>query len=414
MTGDNERLFEIYQADFTYCEAVIKQHSKSFYTAFSQLPKRKAQSVYAIYAFCRQADDLIDLEGNIEGLDQLEQQLTDFEAGKVPNTPIWRALAVVFATFPMDLAPFYDMLNGQRKDISFTQPKDMKSLEDYCYYVAGSVGLMLLPLLTDQATKIAEPAKKLGEAMQLTNILRDVGEDYQMGRVYLPKEEMEKFQVTEETLENKATTPAFIALWESLAVQAEERYRQSFEMLPLIHKDCQLALTAAAFIYREQLEAIRKNHYQVFTRKNKISHFRKLQLLREVTSYLEKINRTSFNKKNAELLSIGINNISMIYDPDIIVVNSPLYRKLPVMIDYINNALSSRFTKEIIVRNTLLGEKAILFGGVAVIAQHFLNIRKLKFKECGTNLKISFATDSRINSGSRSNSFGNKPKFKKI
>ena len=293
MTGDNERLFEIYQADFTYCEAVIKQHSKSFYTAFSQLPKRKAQSVYAIYAFCRQADDLIDLEGNIEGLDQLEQQLTDFEAGKVPNTPIWRALAVVFATFPMDLAPFYDMLNGQRKDISFTQPKDMKALEDYCYYVAGSVGLMLLPLLTDQATKIAEPAKKLGEAMQLTNILRDIGEDYQMGRVYLPKEEMEKFQVTEETLENKATTPAFIALWESLAAQAEERYKQSFEMLPLIHKDCQLALTAAAFIYREQLEAIRKNHYQVFTRKNKISHFRKLQLLREVTSYLEKINRTS-------------------------------------------------------------------------------------------------------------------------
>ncbi len=119
-------------------------------------------------------------------------------------------------------------------------------------------------------------------------------------------------------------------------------------------------------------------------------------------------------KKNAELLSIGINNISMIYDPDIIVVNSPLYRKLPIMIDYINNALSSRFTKEIIVRNTLLGEKAILFGGVAVIAQHFLNIRKLKFKECGTNLKISFATDSRINGGSRSNSFGNKPKFTKI
>ena len=99
-------------------------------------------------------------------------------------------------------------------------------------------------------------------------------------------------------------------------------------------------------------------------------------------------------KKNAELLSIGINNISMIYDPDIIVVNSPLYRKLPIMIDYINNALSSRFTKEIIVRNTLLGKKAILFGGVAVIAQHFLNIRKLKFKKCGTNLKISFATDS--------------------
>ncbi len=84
-------------------------------------------------------------------------------------------------------------------------------------------------------------------------------------------------------------------------------------------------------------------------------------------------------KKNAELLSIGVNNISMMYDPDIIVINSPLYRKLPTMIDYINEALNSRFTKEIIVRNTLLGDKAILFGGVAVVAQHFLKIRKLKF-----------------------------------
>lgn len=293
MISENERLFEVYHADFAYCETVIKQHSKSFYTAFSQLPKRKAQSVYAIYAFCRRADDLIDLAGNVEGLDQLEQQLIDFGKGKVPNDPIWRALAVVFANFPIDLSPFYDMLNGQRKDISFEQPKDMMTLEVYCYYVAGSVGLMLLPLLTDQSSRIIEPAKKLGEAMQLTNILRDIGEDYQRGRVYLPKEEMEKFQVTEEALNNKSVTPAFIALWESLAVQAEEWYKQSFEMLPLIHKECQLALTSAAFIYREQLEVIRKNNYQVFTRKNKISHFRKLQLLREVTTYLEKINRTS-------------------------------------------------------------------------------------------------------------------------
>ncbi len=293
MTIDNDYLFEVYKEDFTYCESVIRQHSKSFYAAFSQLPKRKAQSVYAIYAFCRQADDLIDLEKDRNGLDQMEQQLAAFEAGHVPNEPIWRALAAVFANFPMDVAPFHDMINGQRKDISFEQPQDMKSLEEYCYYVAGSVGLMLLPLLSDQASKITEPAKKLGEAMQLTNILRDVGEDYRMGRIYLPKEEMIRFQVTDKTLKNQVTSPSFIALWESIADQAEEQYEQSFTMLPLIHKDCQLALTAAAFIYREQLAVIRKNHYQVFTKKNKVSHLRKLQLLGEVTSYLKKINRTS-------------------------------------------------------------------------------------------------------------------------
>lgn len=283
----NNDPFQEYQKDFAYCESIIKKNSKSFYLAFSQLPKRKAQSVYAVYAFCRRADDLIDRDNNQAGLRQLERQLLDFNEGKVPNDPVWRALSVVFDNFPMVTAPFFDMLTGQRKDADFKQPETRKDLEEYCYYVAGSVGLMLLPLLTERPADIVVPAKKLGEAMQLTNILRDVGEDYQMGRIYLTKEDMTRFGVATTMLKEKQAQTQLVALWESLAQQAENLYEESFEMFPLIIEDCRQALASAAFIYREQLNIVRKQHYSLFDNKNKVSHYRKVQLLKEVKSYLK-------------------------------------------------------------------------------------------------------------------------------
>lgn len=283
----NNDPFQEYQKDFAYCESIIKKNSKSFYLAFSQLPKRKAQSVYAVYAFCRRADDLIDRDNNQAGLRQLERQLLDFNEGKVPNDPVWRALSVVFDNFPMVTAPFFDMLTGQRKDADFKQPETRKDLEEYCYYVAGSVGLMLLPLLTERPADIVVPAKKLGEAMQLTNILRDVGEDYQMGRIYLTKEDMTRFGVATTMLKEKQAQTQLVALWESLAKQAENLYEESFEMFPLITEDCRQALASVAFIYREQLNIVRKQHYSLFDNKNKVSHYRKVQLLKEVKSYLK-------------------------------------------------------------------------------------------------------------------------------
>ena len=282
-----EELFKEHQEDFAYCEMIIKKYSKSFYLAFSQLPKQKAQSVYAVYAFCRRADDIIDQEHNEAGLDQLERQLLDFKEGNVPNEPIWRALSVVFANFPMDTAPFFDMIIGQRKDAHFKQPKTRRELEEYCYYVAGSVGLRLLPLLSTQPAEITSPAKKLGEAMQLTNILRDIGEDYQMGRIYLPEEDMITFGVTEAMIKEEKTSKQFITLWESFAQYAEKLYEESFTMLPLISEDCRQALTSAAYIYREQLNVVRNNYYSMINNKNRVSKTRKLQLLSEAKNYMK-------------------------------------------------------------------------------------------------------------------------------
>ncbi|OTN76021.1 hypothetical protein A5886_001097 [Enterococcus sp. 8G7_MSG3316] len=284
--------FDAYQQDFAYCEAIIKKHSKNFHTAFSQLPKDKARAVYAVYAFCRRADDAVDEYQDPELLAQMAQQLDVLKQAPSdqarlalysydsdPDHRIWRALALTFIQFDLDYQPFFDLLTGQAQDLSFEQPVTEADLATYSYYVAGSVGLMLLPILSSHAKEIQEPAKKLGEAMQRTNILRDIGEDLRMNRVYLPKETMLAFNLTQDDLSLGNQLDSFIDLWEYEARIAESLYEASFEMMPLIDQDCRESLMAAALIYKEILHVIRKQHYQVIHHKQVVPKQRKLQLL---------------------------------------------------------------------------------------------------------------------------------------
>lgn len=284
-----------HQTDFDHCETIIKHHSKSFYAAFSKLPEQKAKSVYAIYAFCRQADDLIDVEKNPEKLKEMKKQLEDFQRGAHPDEPMWRALAVVFDHYPLEIQAFFDMLEGQRRDVQFKQPETQADLEEYSYYVAGSVGLMLLPILSKNWKTIIEEAKELGKAMQITNILRDIGEDAAEGRIYLPKDRMLEYGVTQEMINEHKPTKAFIDLWEYEAQRAEDCYDKSFAMMPAIDEDCRGPLLAASYLYREILYAVRENNYQVFTQRNAVSKARKMWLLKSVHNDLKKIGR----QKNA-------------------------------------------------------------------------------------------------------------------
>lgn len=296
MINKESTLFERYKEDFAYCEQIIKKHSKSFYSAFSQLPPEKARSVFAVYAFCRQADDAIDRYQDIVKLNELEHGLRQMACGKVLDTPLWRALSVVFAKYDLQFQPFYDMLAGQRMDLNFQPPETEADLSSYSYSVAGSVGLMLLPILSSQAGKIQEPTKKLGEAMQRTNILRDIGEDLAMNRIYLPKETMQRFEITIQHLRQKKVTESFIQLWEFEALLAEKLYDEALSMMPQIDEDCQEALMAALLIYRELLTVIREKNYQVFLKKNAVSIQRKAFLLRSVKQQI-KTNRSENNAR---------------------------------------------------------------------------------------------------------------------
>ena len=135
------------QKDLDWCEALIQKNSSSFYRAFRNLSRERAQGVFAIYAFCRIADDAIDVDNNPKAVLDMAEQLEDFARGETPDEPKWRSLHWAFDTFPLEIEPFRDMLKGQLQDSEFQQPKNFKALLDYSYLVAGTVGLMLCPIL---------------------------------------------------------------------------------------------------------------------------------------------------------------------------------------------------------------------------------------------------------------------------
>ncbi|MCC5894663.1 MAG: phytoene/squalene synthase family protein [Alkalibacterium sp.] len=278
------------QQDYLYCEDIIKEHSKSFYFAFSKLPREKAQAVYAIYAFCRLADDSIDeaetSEEQAQALTFLINELNRFEEGREADHPIWRALRDVFNRYDMSIQPFYDQLEGQAMDYKFEQPCTMAEVEDYSYYVAGSVGLMLLPIIaTENHRELAEPAISLGVAMQLTNILRDIGEDYKkINRIYLPVELMKKLNYSVDDLAKDTINDEFIAIWESIAIRAEQRYLDFTNALHLFDKDSQFPVALSSRVYAGILDAVRQNNYDCFSKKNKTSFLKKMCILREVKS----------------------------------------------------------------------------------------------------------------------------------
>ena len=280
------------QEDYLYCEKVIKKHSKSFYYAFSKLPKEKAQAIYAIYTFCRYADDTVDtIENSVQqrlNITQLENELIEFENGNAVDTPMWRALADVFDRFDMDIEPFYDQLKGQRMDIDFVSPETLEDLEEYSYYVAGTVGLMLLPIIAkENKEKAKKSAVSLGVAMQITNILRDVGEDWKENkRIYLPDSILSREKFTKEDLINSHVSDSFISIWENLAYRAEALYDSFRKEIRLFDKESQLPVLVSADVYRGILNAVRRNQYDCLQTKNYVSPMEMNKIQREAKRFL--------------------------------------------------------------------------------------------------------------------------------
>lgn len=269
-------LTEQLKDDFLYCEEIIKKHSKSFYYAFSKLPPEKANAIYAIYAFCRIADDYVDEsashEEKFEKISQLQIELDLFSENQEVNHPLWRALRYTFTQFELELEPFYDQLKGQFMDLNFTPPKTMTELEVYSYYVAGSVGLMILPIIaTESWMKLKKSAIDLGIAMQLTNILRDVGEDYfENKRVYLPQNLVSVYYSLED-LNAGIISDSFTQMWEIIANRAELLYQQFFASVEKFDHDSQTAVALSAYLYKEILDAVRNANYDCLSKKNYVT-----------------------------------------------------------------------------------------------------------------------------------------------
>ena len=274
--------------DYKKCEEIIKKNSTTFYKSFKNLSESKRNAVYAIYAFCRIADDIVDVEKDANKLNDFYQELELFKNNKEIDTYLWRSLRDVFNNYKMDIKPFLEMIEGQRYDLNFKEFKTIEELDKYCYLVAGTVGLMLLPIISNSSDKTKISAINLGKAMQYTNILRDIDNDLNRGRIYLPLELFNKYNYTKEDLSKKIINKDFILLWEDLAEKAETLYKDVLDNINIYDEDARFAIILSINYYQAILNEIRKNNYNVFKGKIYVNKVKKLKLFMQSKYFLYK------------------------------------------------------------------------------------------------------------------------------
>ena len=269
-----------------YCEDIIKKNSLTFYKAFSKIEnKKQRQAIYVVYAFCRYADDLIDEHQDIKGLNQLEEELHAFKNKKKTSLLVFKALRIIVDQFygeNYDYQPYFEMIQGQRMDVTITSYETMDDVLSYCYYVASSVGLMLLPILApSKHQELKEFAIQLGYAMQITNFLRDVGEDYLKGRIYIPQETLKKYQVNIEYEFKNGPTESFKTLFNALASQARQYYQYAYDHIDAFSQDVRKPLLYAAKLYEAILDECMTD-YDVLTKKHFVSNDKKIKIIKSL------------------------------------------------------------------------------------------------------------------------------------
>lgn len=272
------------QEAYQSCRQVITHYSTSFYWGTRLFPNPKRQNMWAIYCWCRRTDELVD--SNPQGqrptlqlLDQWEYQLEKTFAGH-PATPEDAALAYTASQYPLTLEPFRDMVAGMRMDLTQTRYQTFEELLTYCYRVAGTVGVMtsaVMGFVPEQDG--TQEAIALGIAMQLTNILRDVGEDARRGRIYIPLEDLERFKYRERDLLNEVLDERWIALMRFQIARNREYYRKAESGIRKLQPDSRWPVWASLLFYRSILDVVEANGYQNFSKRAYVSDLRKLATL---------------------------------------------------------------------------------------------------------------------------------------
>lgn len=268
---------------YEYCRQVTRRASKTFYWGSAFLPPAKRRAVWAIYALCRTVDDIVDeaacsasprighLQGVVapaQSLDYWRRSLERIYQGDGDDThPIHYAWMDMLTRYPVPLQATMDLLDGVEMDLTRSRYQSFDDLYAYCYRVAGTVGLLTSPIFGYRCDEALTHAVELGVALQLTNILRDIGEDARRNRIYLPQEEMQHFGYSEAELMAGTVNEAFCELLRFQITRAEEYYLRAQPGIALLNQDCRLAVSLSGTLYHTILERIRLNEYNVFTRR---------------------------------------------------------------------------------------------------------------------------------------------------
>ena len=268
---------------YEYCRLITAEYAKTFYLGTLLMPKEKRKAIWAIYAWCRNTDELVDGAGAALTTDSTlidwEQKLkSTFEGIPIDNADV--ALADAIHNFPIEIQPFQDMIAGQKMDLYRNRYDSFDELKLYCYRVAGTVGLMSNAVLGvkkgfsgvpwERRQRFYNPEKEaisLGIAMQLTNILRDIGEDAQRDRIYLPLEDLAAFGYSEKDLFLGVNDDRWKALMRFQIKRAREYYRQAEQGIRYLIRDSHLPVWTSLMLYQGILDAIEANDYDVFTKR---------------------------------------------------------------------------------------------------------------------------------------------------
>ena len=261
---------------FGYCRRVTRQRARNFYYSFVLLRRAEHDAMCAIYAFMRYCDDLSDEPGTGPGQAKasIDRWRADLEAaleGRVSGHPVWPAFRSVVERCRIPHGYFRDMIDGVASDL---EPREFQSFGDlyaYCYRVASVAGLAVIHILGFESPQALDLAEKCGVAFQLTNILRDVREDAERGRVYLPAEDLQRFGVSREEVLNGRESEAFRQLMRFEAVRAREYYLASAPLVELVERRNQASLWALIEIYRRLLHKIERSGFDVYRRRVRLT-----------------------------------------------------------------------------------------------------------------------------------------------
>jgi phytoene synthase len=251
-------------------EDITKASHSSFTLPFLFFPKEQRNALQTVYAFCRQTDDIVDEEPNetkrIAMLTKWRDELGNALDGKSEYI-LLNQLSATAATFSIPVQHFYELIAGVEMDLNKKRYETFEELKEYCYHVASSVGLMCLGIFGTRNKQTKQYAVTLGVALQLTNIIRDVHADAQQGRIYLPLEDLKRFNYTEDELLHNVYNSNFIALMNYESQRAQEYYDFAKHLLPPEDKRSMFAAKIMERIYFHTLIRIKKFRYNVFERK---------------------------------------------------------------------------------------------------------------------------------------------------
>jgi len=264
-----------------YCQDKAAKSGSSFYYSFRFLPEQQRQAIIALYAFCREVDDAVDEIADVEvaskTLDWWRDEIHNTFAGN-PSHPVGKALVTAIENFDLHEEYFMEIIDGMAMDLDQFSYPDFTQLALYCHRAASVVGLLSVEIFGYQDRKTLKYAENLGMALQLTNIIRDVREDAERGRIYLPQDELAQFGVKTDDLLALKSTPELIELLKFQTERAKQYYKKALELLPESDRYTQRTGLIMAVIYRATLDEIEKDGYQVMKHRVSLTPLRKLWL----------------------------------------------------------------------------------------------------------------------------------------